>query len=617
MTTYNFREDGNDSLSGIGDANALASVGKFNSMTFSPGDFVLFHGDGTWRGQFNPPSSGTAANPITIGRYGTGANPKFFGSVAPSSWTLNSTNVWRTALATDPTSTNPSFQGDVFFVLLSGVIIAGFGKKSSLAALTQEFDWFWSAGQLYVFAATSPGVRYTSVEASQYNYNINAQNRQGLVFDSLDLRYSQWSGIVCYSADQTPRTGLTIANSEISFVGCGTTGYGVNAGISNSWMHHNKVHHCGRRGISASIGTVQAVVTGWLAEFNEVYNNNHTGFDLKVGPSQLTNVVIRNNYVWEDPTRSLPTYAPMGEQVDMGGCDIQSQSNNSNIKSVKIYKNRFRNLSDKGINVNSAQDVEILYNTFVGSHPAHETAGTAHVAITPVNAGINRVKGNIFYGTAPSNWTCLWIPVLSVVTEVDYNLYFMTGAGRMFVWNSGSYNTSQWSAYKAATGFDAHSPAPADPKFISIPNSDFTLQSGSPAIDKGVTVVGVTDGFSGSAPDLGAFEFSAAAPTLQPGQWAYDSTTGKVLVRLPGDVNPNSQPMSVFDWRFGMEEILMVTTAGVLRGRLCRHFGWTTPSDASGLNGGGVSYDSSRVTFASNWGGGQKNVYTVLTDPRL
>ncbi|MBD2305542.1 right-handed parallel beta-helix repeat-containing protein [Chroococcidiopsis sp. FACHB-1243] len=54
-----------------------------------------------------------------------------------------------------------------------------------------------------------------------------------------------------------------------------------------------------------------------------------------------------------------------------------------------------------------------------------------------------------------------------------------------------------------------------DPKFTkatttdskSIP--DFTLQSGSPAIDAGMAITGVTDGFVGSAPDIGAYERGA------------------------------------------------------------------------------------------------------------
>jgi len=41
---------------------------------------------------------------------------------------------------------------------------------------------------------------------------------------------------------------------------------------------------------------------------------------------------------------------------------------------------------------------------------------------------------------------------------------------------------------------------------------DFRLKPGSAAIDRGVTLPNVTDGFTGQAPDLGAFEFGHTPP---------------------------------------------------------------------------------------------------------
>jgi hypothetical protein len=105
---------------------------------------------------------------------------------------------------------------------------------------------------------------------------------------------------------------------------------------------------------------------------------------------------------------------------------------------------------------------------------------------------------------------------------------------------------------------------------------------------------------------------------LQPGQWAYDEDTKRLYIRCIGDLNPGLQKIQVFDWRFGMEEILLVTVAGVLVGRLCRHFSWTgdpTGTDINACRGGSVSYDASRVVFGSNWGGGAVGVYAVMTDP--
>jgi hypothetical protein len=105
---------------------------------------------------------------------------------------------------------------------------------------------------------------------------------------------------------------------------------------------------------------------------------------------------------------------------------------------------------------------------------------------------------------------------------------------------------------------------------------------------------------------------------LQAGQWAYDTATNTLYLRVAGDLNPASQKVVAFDWRFGMEEILLVTTPGVLVGRLCRHFSYV--GDASGVDtdacrGGAASYDGSRVAFSTNWGGGTVGIYAVMTDP--
>jgi len=45
---------------------------------------------------------------------------------------------------------------------------------------------------------------------------------------------------------------------------------------------------------------------------------------------------------------------------------------------------------------------------------------------------------------------------------------------------------------------------------------DFRLKAGSAAVDRGMKLPNVTDGFSGAAPDLGAIEFGQAPPHYGP-----------------------------------------------------------------------------------------------------
>ena len=47
-------------------------------------------------------------------------------------------------------------------------------------------------------------------------------------------------------------------------------------------------------------------------------------------------------------------------------------------------------------------------------------------------------------------------------------------------------------------------------------DSDFRLKPGSAAVDKGVVLPNITDGFAGKAPDLGALELGQAPPHYGP-----------------------------------------------------------------------------------------------------
>jgi hypothetical protein len=47
-------------------------------------------------------------------------------------------------------------------------------------------------------------------------------------------------------------------------------------------------------------------------------------------------------------------------------------------------------------------------------------------------------------------------------------------------------------------------------------DSDFRLRAGSKAIDAGVILPNVNDGYRGRSPDLGAYEFGEAVPHYGP-----------------------------------------------------------------------------------------------------
>jgi len=137
-------------------------------------------------------------------------------------------------------------------------------------------------------------------------------------------------------------------------------------------------------------------------------------------------------------------------------------------------------------------------------------------------------------------------------TSSDYNGFRPNpGAAMSFRWNSPPFTVAMdplgpglqpnletrdfatLAQYSQATGQDRHSilvdydifmnvrrldaqDIPSLQKLYKAEDFDFRLKSGSAAVDRGIVLPNVTDGFSGTAPDLGALEVGAAVPHYGP-----------------------------------------------------------------------------------------------------
>jgi hypothetical protein len=87
---------------------------------------------------------------------------------------------------------------------------------------------------------------------------------------------------------------------------------------------------------------------------------------------------------------------------------------------------------------------------------------------------------------------------------LDHNLFHNAGTGYLFT-VVGMGGTHSIDVFRSWTGRESHGRV-GDPKFVSSANRDYRVQSGSPAIDAGRLLPGVTDGYQGAAPDIGRYE---------------------------------------------------------------------------------------------------------------
>jgi hypothetical protein len=177
--------------------------------------------------------------------------------------------------------------------------------------------------------------------------------------------------------------------------------------------------------------------------------------------------------------------------------------------------------------------VFVYQNTFVGG----DTSPGGPVA----NA---HLRNNLFLGTG-SERPVFQLDTTTNYSTSDYNGFGTNAGATNFAWNSppdgtlADYDyTHKLTArrfralkdYAGATGQDRHSvmvdykifvtvpmPDRSDPQRLYNPEDmDFRLRPKSAAIDAGMVLPTINDGFAGKAPDLGAYELGQALPDYGP-----------------------------------------------------------------------------------------------------
>jgi len=91
---YYIDPNGNDNNPGT-QAQPWKTISKVNSVTFQPGDNILFKKGGNWHGQITVKGSGTEGNPITFSSYGSGAKPFIDCAQVITGWSVYNGNIYQ------------------------------------------------------------------------------------------------------------------------------------------------------------------------------------------------------------------------------------------------------------------------------------------------------------------------------------------------------------------------------------------------------------------------------------------------------------------------------------------------------------------------------------------
>ncbi|MFT3980398.1 MAG: right-handed parallel beta-helix repeat-containing protein [Ferruginibacter sp.] len=101
-TDYYFSAAGNDNNAGTSESLPFRTLAKASTLSLSAGDRMLFRRGDVFRGELLMFSSGTVANPVTIGSYGSGADAVISGSEYINNWVSAGNGIYRAACPVYP-----------------------------------------------------------------------------------------------------------------------------------------------------------------------------------------------------------------------------------------------------------------------------------------------------------------------------------------------------------------------------------------------------------------------------------------------------------------------------------------------------------------------------------
>ena len=508
-TYYLDATNGDDGKNGTSASNAYKTLVKVNSISMIAGDSILFKAGDSWVGQLSPKGSGSSGNPIVVGKYGDGANPRIAANGTKASaiyllnqqyWEFNDLEVTNTA--STPADLRGIWIASKDFGTLRHIHI----KNCFVHDVTGDVKWIsgdvadnqpgitfktgWDASKRtggIVFETLKPGA--TPVKTQFDDILVEGCRISDCSFGCIVTK--QWDGTVHWgtrssaTAAWAPHTNVVIKNNYLSQLntklGCNTI---YLTGIKKGIIEGNVCQGAGTSAIELYYADDVVI------QSNETYGTvkkaggaDHNGID---PDKATTNIVIQYNYSHDNGDGILLC------QFSFGSCVVRYNilQNNSRYQlylhsdaktTADIYNNTFYNN---------------IYNSKIVYGYGKSLDGTY------------RLKNNIFVSTKTG---------AELTTDggivYDNNCYF----GSSVTAPSGDAHKINADPKLVDPGKGGNGTT-AGPAFTSL--NGYKLQSSSPCINKGVVISnnGSKDFwaavlYSGS-PNLGAHEYGAIVQTL-------------------------------------------------------------------------------------------------------
>ena len=228
--------NGDDANDGKSPQTAVATIAALNEQCNpKAGDAILLECGGVYRGTL------VLYSDMFLGSYGSGDKPCLYGSrmnYATAMWLRQeNTTIWRLE------EILPSDVGIVVFEHGESVGL----KKTSLAELSDDLDFYFEDGYVYLYSDHDPSTRFHSIEIGVREHGVlMAAHSSNVTVDNLTVKYVGGHGIV--SLDNAKN--ITIRNCEIGWIGGSYLSAGVpfgngvefwngceNALVENCWVY--------------------------------------------------------------------------------------------------------------------------------------------------------------------------------------------------------------------------------------------------------------------------------------------------------------------------------------------------------------------------------------------
>ena len=373
-----------------------------------------------------------------------------------------------------------------------------------LGALDAENEWYYdsAAGRVYVWV---PGG--ATPEGVEYKARVNA-------FDLRSRAHITVRGIKIFSATVTSDSASN--NITVDGVAALYVSHYMTVPVDNG--PNAELY----KGIYSAHSTDTGLI---LLGTNNVLRNSEinwsSGNGVLIGPGGVVqnNLVINTNYaaIYNTAVASSGAVTIDSNNLFVTGRDtVTNFDTSTQIRNNKIYGFGFLTDDNGGIYTCCSRNLSgarISYNYVSGgrnrlSHGIYLDGGSGNAQIDH-NVVWNTPGGNI----ALNNRIAENGPGSNLGNNQVYN---NTLAGGFSLWSRNASDSLKNNIFRGLveSSFGAGSTnnlaSGVDPLFADRTALNFTLSNGSPAIDAGVQITGVTDGFIGSGPDLGALELGSA-----------------------------------------------------------------------------------------------------------